>query len=309
LLFGAPFNQLIAQPQKKVANTRSSRKKDARKAEIFPHYQYRFAVPETQADTLWKYLQQNFAPLKDPQNPKNTGIEEEQLTDLYFDTPDKKLLNRNLALRQRLFISAEGRKQHLQLLIPARPGAVLEYQAIFKHNKRPDKGKAFTSHPLLKLLRKKDRPLLDSLLRLHQIEVNSLQTALEISQDRRRFPVMKNRNAWLIITLTHLEVQAPEQQHIQLQIEADPEALKHADPAVLQQLMKATDALAKQFTDRFPALKQERKQEYAVMTAIQKKPPVQKFSTKAVFGISFLVLILAALLYSKFRKKPVQGFD
>ena len=297
--FGALFTEASAQKPGKI---------DTRKAEIFPHYEYRFAVPKNQADAVWEFLQQNFAPPKDQQYPRSTGIEEEQLTDLYFDTPDKKLLKQNLALRQRLYISAEGIKTRLQLLTPAQSGSAFGYEANFRRNKQPDKGKAFTSHPLLKLLRNKDRALLDSLLKRNQIEINSLNTALEVNQDRRQLPIVKNGNAWLLLTLTHLQVQAPQQQHIQLQIQADPEALKHANQEVLQQLIQATDALAKQFKAKFPELKQEKEQEYEVMVELQKKPHVQKVSTKAVFGISFLVLILAVFLYSKFRKKPLQAF-
>lgn len=303
LVWGILFPAAGAQQPKKP------KKIDTRQAEIFPHYEYRFAVPKDQADAVWEFLLQNFAPPEDQHYPKFTGIEEEQLTDLYFDSPDKKLLKQNLALRQRLYISSEGIKQRFQLLLPPRSGSAFGYEVAFRRNKRPDKGKAFTSHPLLKLLRKKDRALLDSLLKLNQIEINSLNTALEINQDRRQIPIVKNGNAWLLLTLTKLEVQAPQQQQIQLQIQADPEAMKQANPAVLQQLIRATDKLAQQFTAKFPELKPEKKQEYVVMAALQKIPQHQKVSPKAVFGISFVVLILAVLLYSKFRKKPLQGFD
>ena len=303
LVWGVLFPVAGAQQPKKL------KKIDTRQAQIFPHYEYRFAVPKEQADAVWEYLQENYAPIKNPQNPTATGIEEEQLTDLYFDTPDKKLLKQNLALRQRLFISVEGRKRHLQLLMPPRSGFGAGREADFKQNKRPDKGKSFTSHPLLKLLRTKDRPVLDSLLKPYRITASSLETSLEINQDRRRLPVMKNGNPWLIITLTHLEVQAPTHRQIQLQIQADPDAMNHASPAVLQQLITATNATAKQFTEKFPELKQERNQEYAVMERLHNMPDKQKVSSKAVFGISFLVLILAILLYRKFRKKPVQAIE
>lgn len=277
---------------------------DSRGAQFFPYLEYRFTVPEAQADAVWEYLLAHFGPKAKPRAAE-TQIVEEQLTDLYFDTPQQELRRRNLALRQRLFISAEGRKQHLQLLLPPPPHSALGKEVRFRQNKRPDKGKAFTNHPVLKLLRTKDRPRLDSLLRPYQIAPEALQTALEINQDRRQFQVRRQGEPWLTLTLTHLVVQAPERQRIELQLQADPNTLRNASAAQQQQLVNATQNLVRQFKKEFPELEQVREQEYGAMAALRQQPVKHRLDKKVVFGVSIVVLAVTLVLVQQFRRKPL----
>ena len=281
--------------------------KDSRGAEFFPYLAYRFTVPESQADAVWEYLRQSFGPEKE--SAGETEIEEEQLTDLYFDTPQQELLRRNLALRQRFFISADGRKEHLQLLLPPPPDSAMGKEVRFRHNKKPDKGAAFTTHPVLKLLRAKDRPVLDSLLKMYRLRPEALGIVLEVNQDRRRMHVRRQGNAWLTITLTQLIVQAPEHQNLELQIQADPAALKNGSKAQQQQLIKATKALAQQFQAQFPELKRVHKQEYALMESLHKKPAQQKINPKVAVGVTLLVVIIVIVVVRQFRRKPVSPIE
>jgi len=278
--------------------------KDSRGAEFFPHYEYRFNVPVNQTDALWKYILALV-----PKENQNDALEDENLTDLYFDTPNQALRDQNMALRQRLSISGEGRKENLQLLMPMQTGSLFGYEVRFKHNKHPDKGSSFTNHPVLKLLRSKDRPVLDSLLRSYQIKTAALETALEINQDRRRLHLRNHGNDWITVTLTALRIQAPDHTIYQLQIQADPGTMQQLSPKARQQLIKATDALVHKFRKQFPELKPETRQEYKVMEALHHQPAVQKVNTKVVFAVFFLVLILTVILVRHFRRKPVKPFE
>ncbi len=281
---------------------------DTRGAAFFPHYEYRFSLPEDQANAVWKYLLTNFINNQKDPGAAAAGIEEEHLTDLYFDTPKRELLRQNLALRQRLSISGEGRKQHLQLLLPPQPDSVFGSEVKFRHNKRPDKGASFTNHPVLKVLRTKDRPVLDSLLRPFQIKPQRLEIVLEVNQDRRRIHLRNRGNDWLLITLTALQVQAPAHERIQLQVQADPNTLNAALPPVRKKLAAEADALAQKLQQEFPELKREKNQEYAIMEKLKSTPSRQRVNAKVVFGVSLLVLILTVVLVRRFRQKP-QPFE
>lgn len=280
-------------------------KQDGRRAEFFPHYEYRFTVPVEQTDAVWKYILTALTPEENP----DQALEDENLTDLYFDTPTKTLRDHNLALRQRLFISGEGRKDYLQLLIPNQADSLFGYEVRFKHNKRPDKGGAFTSHPVLKLLRSKDRPLLDSLLGLYQIKTHELETALEVNQDRRRLHLRNRGTDWVTVTLAVLRVQVPEHNRYQLQIQADPGTMQQASPGTRQKLIKATDEVAHRFRKQFPDLQPDSRQEYVVMDALRRTPAIQKINSKVVFAVFLLAVIVTVILVRYFRRKPIQPFE
>src|SRR6476620_4136129 len=66
--------------------------KDSRGAEFFPHYEYRFNVPVNQTDALWKYILALV-----PKENRNDALEDENLTDLYFDSPAQVLRDLNMA--------------------------------------------------------------------------------------------------------------------------------------------------------------------------------------------------------------------
>jgi hypothetical protein len=119
--------------------------------QVLKHQTYRFSIPSEQAaETTWKFIHNRYGSGKLPAG-FTSQTQQQNILNFYFDTKNQYLFNRNLMLRQRLFLTSDGRHEILQLLLPAAGNAASEI--VFKVNKKPDKGKAFTNHPFLKLVR------------------------------------------------------------------------------------------------------------------------------------------------------------
>ncbi|HSI91390.1 MAG TPA: hypothetical protein VK927_09765 [Adhaeribacter sp.] len=259
----------------------------------FTAYSYRFALPEAQAGEVWKYLQQ--------QSPHKPGgrPDEDNLIDLYFDSGGQQLLKQGVILRERLFISGAGRKQVVQLIIPAPQQPGQTYQLEFRPNRKPDKGRGFTTHSLLKLIRTKDRPALDSLLQPYQVRATELKPVLEITRNRRQL-YLRRGNTGLVVSFSQLKSEAPEHVYTELEISPDRKTFTQSQPDGQQQLMATTRALAQQLQQKFPALEPETRSQYQKMVELRKSISPGFSRTKVIFG---LVLLLGMVGFYFLRKK------
>src|SRR5690606_5276112 len=140
----------------------------------------------------------------------------------------------------RIIFSREDRKERIQLIFPPSGSAETGRIIVFRHNRKPDKGTGFTTHPLLKLLRNKDRPVLDSLLKRLKIAPEKLKPVLEITETRRQLQLQKNQSAWVVFTFTQLRSAAPEYEFQEIQISPDNKLLTFGPEEVKKQLLLET---------------------------------------------------------------------
>jgi hypothetical protein len=264
--------------------------------QVFTSYEYRFALPPEKAEAIWENLLHRYSA---PNLPSGftSSMKEQNIIDLYFDDEKQTLLQQELMVRQRLLISGEGRKERLQFLVPEAEKTMQTY--IFRQNRKPDKGANFTDHPLLKLVRAKDRPVLDSLLRKFEIRAQNLQPVLEVTQQEKRLYLRRQGNEWVSIAVAQFSTEAPEHHFAELQIRVNQQP---ANQAQLQGQKFTADTLAASLQKLFN-LQPETSTEYAAITKNRQQETPGFTKTKALAGTTLLVGMAAYFIFRKIRKK------
>ncbi|MBK0404297.1 hypothetical protein I5M27_14970 [Adhaeribacter sp. BT258] len=258
-----------------------------RGTQFFVHFTYRFLVPEKQTKTLWRFLEKNYATALPP--------EEDTVTDFYFDDDKQTLLRQNMMLRRRLIISREGRKDRTECIFPGNGPAPNGQLVVFRHNRKPDKGTGFTTHPLLKLIRKKDRPVLDSLLKPLRINPETLKPVLEITQHRKQLHLQKNNSAWISVSLAQLRSETPAYTAWELQIIPDRKFLTHASADVKKELLQDCKQLAATLKKQFPELQPQTQTELLTMLQADLKAAAKEIPGE--LGYPLGLLALAGILF------------
>ncbi|MFC5270714.1 hypothetical protein [Adhaeribacter terreus] len=266
-----------------------------RGTQFFSHFSYRFLVPEAQTKMLWLILERKYAAALPP--------EEDTVTDFYFDDEKQTLQRRDMLLRHRLIISREGQKERIELLLPGKDKAQTGKQIVFRHNRKPDKGTGFTTHPLLKLIRKKDRPVLDSLLKPLQIDPETIKPSLEISQHRKQLHLQKQNSDWITISLAQLRSENPEHVAWELQIIPDRKLLTYASANVKKELLQDSKQLAASLKKQFPALQEQPQQEYLSMLRADLDSAAKEIPGEIGYTLGMLVLLGLLLWFFYFLKQ------
>ncbi|KAA9331951.1 hypothetical protein [Adhaeribacter soli] len=264
--------------------------------QVFTSYEYRFRLPQPEAAAAWEKIRLRYSA---PNLPSGftSDVKEQNIIDLYFDDEKQALLEQELMLRHRLFISGEGRKERLQFLVPEAERTTQTF--IFRQNRKPDKGANFTDHPLLKLLRAKDRPALDSLLRKCDISAQNLQPVLEVTHREKRLYLRRQGNEWVSIALAQYSTEAPEHHFAELQIRVNQQP---ANKAQMQGQKFTVDTLAASLQKLFN-LQPETSTEYAALTKNREQESPSFTRTKALAGTTLLVGMAAYFIFRKLRKK------
>ena len=271
--------------------------------QLLKHQAYHFSVPVGQTEAIWKFITNRYgARLPAPYTAQPA---EQNVIDLYFDTKHYNLLRQNLVLRQRLTISPEGRHEFVQLLLPT--GKTTQAEVIFKTNKKPDKGRNFTTHSLLKLIRSKDRSALDSLLKNYEIETETLRPVLEVTQQQKTLQMRRSGADWVMLSLAEVHSEAPEHQYTELRVQPDPELLTHATPSQQAALLKTADTLTQALRKNLPGLRQLDQNEYANMVKARRNAPVGFQYSKLIAGILVLGALLSYFIFRK-NRKPEEAF-
>ena len=276
--------------------TLAAKKKALPGYQVFTNYEYRFALPSEKAEAIWEHVLHRYS-APNLRKDFTSGVKEQNIIDLYFDNEDQALLQQELMLRHRLFISGEGRKERLQFLVPEAEKTTQTY--LFRQNRKPDKGANFTDHPLLKLIRAKDRPVLDSLLRKFDISAQNLQPVLEVTQQEKRLHLRRQGNEWVSIAVAQFSTEAPERHLAELQIWVDQQP---ANKAQLKQQKFTTDTLAASLQKLFN-LQPETTTEYTAITRAREHEQPGFTRTKALAGTTLLVGMAAYFIFRKLRKK------
>jgi hypothetical protein len=262
----------------------------------FLHYEQTFLVPEVQKDPLWEYVLQRYS--------INTGKissehSEFQSSYQYFDNTTHSLKDKQLVLFQQTLFAVEGQQQQVELWQKRNTDWLI---TVFKDNKKPDKGKKFTNHPLLKLLRSKDRPGLDSLLQQWQINSADLSPVLETTQHQYRLILRLHGSDWLVLTLREVQSEAPGHLFYELNIQPDRKYYTSSTPARRLQVKAAADTLANHLKKQFPDLLPEHRNSYLKMLQVRQTDPPGLIGNKILFA----TLLLVAFLLFFFLKQPVR---
>jgi hypothetical protein len=273
-----------------------------RGTQFFAHFSYRFLVPENQTETIRNYFREHYA----LSSKASAARKEEVLTEFYFDDEKQTLLKQHVVLRHRINLSGEGRKERIGLVLPPTANAATGKEVVFRHNRKPDKGAGFTTHPLLKLLRAKDRPVLDSLLQPFQMQAEDLKPVLEIIQRREQFHLQKQNSNWLTITLTQCSTADQENVNCEIQIEPDKKLLTFASAAVKKQLLQETEHLAASLKKQFPELKEQTQSEYASLWKAAQTEPKRAWS-ETVFTLAILALAGVVFWFFRHFKRQHRG--
>lgn len=266
--------------------------------QVFTQYEYRFPVPEEKADQIWEQITRRYAGSGLRQG-FTANITEQHIIDLYFDDEKHSFLEKNLALRQRLYISGDGRKATVQFLVSKGNNHSEVY--IFKENRKPDKGAAFTTHPLLKLVRSKDRPALDSLLKSFKIPATALSPALEVMQQEKSLQLRRQGTDWVTLVLVQGATEVPERHFTELQVRVSQQLAKIPEKQ-LAQLRFTADTIAASL-QKHTKLHPETGTEYASIIKARQHEQPGFTRTKALAGTVLLVGMVSYFIFRKLRRK------
>jgi CYTH domain len=242
----------------------------------------KLVVPREIQDEVWTYLQKRYTPpsafLAGIDSSLHAVFALDRFTDQYYDNADFQLVEMASGVRHRtrqVLTDAASRKNGRELMqikinnIDQNDLNRGEYKYPVKHYKPGGKVVEYDEHPMLGLVKRKNRAGIIEKLKENGIDALSLEPTILITQYRKRLYVYKDTSAFATITLdidtaNYLGDQAL---FTELEMELNEIAYTNGDTA-RRAKMEAINALFQEdLLQQFPAIHQDQTPKYSKAAA------------------------------------------
>lgn len=229
----------------------------------------RYAVPEGKANEVWNFLEETFvkdqAGLKAINPDFSSYYNEEQFTDVYFDTPSFQMLEAKSGVRHRKRINLtnpEDRKsgrELIQIKFSAKNG-LLERKEMKFEVKYPGKLKdAEDTHPLLGLIKRSRRNELKDALKTLGVDTLQIRPILTIIDHRTRIYILKDGKPFISIShdVAQAEMNGKKAGITEIEFELNEIAFTEANDATRRDMESVNQKLIAKILKRFSYLKRD----------------------------------------------------
>ncbi len=230
----------------------------------------RYAVPEEKTAEVWAFLEETFVKNIDQLKEIDPGLTSysnaEEFTDVYFDTPDWKVLGMTSGIRHRKRLNLtnpEDRKSGRELLqIKLSPDSVnlLERKEMKFEIKPAEKPKSPEDmHPMLGLVKESQREELKAALKPLGLDALEMRPVLTIKDLRTRIYLLRDGKPFISIShdVASSEVNGKKAKIVEIEYELNEIAFTEADDETRKYMEAVNARLIEMVLRRFPDLKRD----------------------------------------------------
>lgn len=263
--------------------------------------EYKLAVPEAHAEDLWIYLQSDdlLSSLSSQLNLV-TRASVEDFVDIYFDDANRQLYAQQIGLRHRSrYIADTLAKQLVQLKTPLQADGVARTETKYQVKRKQSKNDLFARHPLIRFIKKSDRPSLDYELSLYGVKSKLMDESVTMRQTRKRIYIADSIGALATITLDKVsQMEFPNLKYTEMELELNEIRFTQADQIGKQKMEQFNKQLKAALFAKFPELIQDQTPKYnKMMDMIDASPLAKIYRYRMWFILGLLSLYLVYLMF------------
>lgn len=230
----------------------------------------KLTIPLEKLEEVWAYLKGKYVADKEglkKLDPLFTSYaEEEEFTDVYFDSPDFKLLETESGVRHRKRINLTDPEDHksgrelMQVKLNHISENKFERGEIkfdIKHYEDPESAEDL--HPMLGIVKKSHRKEFKEVLRGIGLNPVEMKPVLTVKDHRRRVYILKNRNPFISLSVDHVtsELGGKKAEFSEIEPELNEIIFTDAD-AETKKYMEGTNAkIIGDLLEKFPFIKRD----------------------------------------------------
>lgn len=269
----------------------------------------KLAVPDEIVDDVWAYLQQRYrndlAFLTAAAGRLRAEFSDESFRDRYFDTPDLSLLGgyHGLRHRSRAILGQPGHRKDGRELMQVKLSGVggdpntrgeIKYEIRYYAGRR--RYGTDDVHPVLKIVKRSDRPALRARLADLEVDAGVLREVLSISQHRRRVYLVDDAGVFASLTLDEAVGRRWWMRSAFTELELELSELRYtaADSATRQSMEAVSAQIREDLVQRFPQIAQDQTPKYNKMhAALSERHPLFEATIRATFQATAVTGVLS----------------
>lgn len=237
--------------------------------------EYKFVLPDTLADSVWKYLCFNYSSgnlfLKKTSLDFYTVFSEESFTDTYYDNDDLALLKNENGIRYRVrqVLSDTSNRKNNRELMQIKISSIgnnnlerAEYKYPIVHYEKNKE--EYDSHPFLGLIKRSNRNEIKHKLKEFGIDALTLKPFIEVIQNRKRICINKGSSTVFGISLDSTSGKCNNRQagFTELEVEINEIEYTKADSLTRKQMEIIIAEIKKDILKSFSSIKQDQTPKY-----------------------------------------------
>ncbi|MCK5518716.1 MAG: CYTH domain-containing protein [Alphaproteobacteria bacterium] len=269
--------------------------------------EFKLSVPDDRLEAVRMYLREmygssNGSILREFGNDFTSRISDERFIDRYFDTPDLYFISAESGVRHRqhwnLSDPSNYRKEGKQLLQlklsqPNDYNSLNRTEIKFKINRHRKVKFSLNRHPLLDLVKQKDRSVLISFLKQFNIDAHEMRTTITVEQRRWRIYIFRKDSKFITFTLDEVKSRWNiwRIKFVELEIELNEIAYTKATTSDRAEMEQFSHRIVDDLLVAFPSIEQNQTPKYnKVFHAFSERIP--NFRSIVFYGTEVLTVIL-----------------
>lgn len=287
-------------------------------------WEAKLLVPLDEMEAVWTWLEQRYRDtswLNSDAQQFTAAFGNEDFSDTYFDTPELELLHDLSGIRHRIRTIRSGPsmdkdgRELVQLKVNRRDETGLARSEIkFVVTNKPEFKSNDDTHPLLRLIKGKDRPDFKAEANLIGINPYELRPVLTLKQNRRRVYLADQMGAFATLTLDDCATTSwgTDVRWVEIELELSEIRYTEADMPGRAAMEAVIDAIQRDMEQAFPSLAADVTPKYnKAFAAIEEESwlPVRRLHQWKMRPDEFIawmaigLLAIAAGLYTAIRSK------